>query len=186
MNFSERQIEKIIKENYQVLYTAILHAVRMNKDRAEDLTQEAVVKIILALREGKYKDHDNGTISAWMIRIGINRVMDYYRKESRIPTSSIELEREDGSLFERSDLREYYYTDPELNYEERISQKEEAKQLRRIARTLKFNQREVLILRNTFKYTFMEIAERTGLGINTVLAIRLSCLASSFCEILSS
>ena len=170
--FTEKEIDEAIKKNYKVLYVAILHAVWMDEAKAEDLTHDAVIKIITYLRKGKYKEQ--GAMKAWMIKVGVNIARDYQRKERRLKTYPIDIESNDGRLFERTDLKEYYYSDIELNYEEKLIYDYHIKNLRNIARALPLKQMEVFILRHTFKYSFKEISERTNTSINTVLG-RMRC-----------
>ena len=167
--FTEKKIEEVIKENYEALYTAIFFSVYKDKLQAEDITQDAVIKIIESLRAGKYKKRDGIKIGVWMIRIGVHLAVDFHRKALRIPLYEIETKLEGGKITERKDLRDYYYSETELNYEELIAYKDHIKELREIVRNLKFEQREVFILRHTFKCSFKEIAERTNVNINTVL-----------------
>ena len=167
--FTEEKIGKVIIENYEALYTAIFFSVYKDKLQAEDITQDAVIKIIESLRAGKYKKRDGIKIGVWMIRIGVHLAVDFHRKALRIPLYEIETKLEGGKITERKDLRDYYYSETELNYEELIAYKDHIKELREIVRNLKFEQREVFILRTTFKYSFKEIAQRTNVSINTVL-----------------
>ncbi len=169
MKFDEKQIDEAIKENYQALYMALLHVVFMDRTKAEDFTQDTVAKVIGLLREGRYREQNKGTLLAWMIMVGKNLVMDYYRKESRIPTSSIDIESEGEVTFERTDLKEYYYSEIELSYEESIARNDEIKKIKGIVKELPFNQREVFILRYSFGYQFRDIAIVTKASINTVL-----------------
>ena len=159
----------MVTDNYEAVYLDTFIRLNNNKELAEDLTNDAIIKIMDALRNGKYKEIGEGTIVAWMLAITRNLTIDYLRINSRIPLSQIEVKSENGTEYERTDLREYYYSNSELTQEETIVHKDQIRYLRKIVRSLPFKQREVFILRNRFKYSFIEIAERTGVSINTAL-----------------
>lgn len=165
--FTDKEIDKIISVYYETVYKAILFKVSHDKDLAKDLTQDSFLKIVKYLKEGQYKEQ--GAMRAWMIRIGINVTLDFHRINARIATYTIDHISEDGKTSEINNIKEFYYSDIERSQDEEQIYKDQIRHLRGIARSLKPNQREVFILRHTFKYSFKEISQRTGANINTVL-----------------
>ena len=129
------------------------------KDRyvAEDLVQETFIKAINTLRSGRY--NDEGKFQPWILRIAHNLAIDHFRKEKRFPT----IVMEDGtSVFNTLEFSEAPY---ELY---KVQQDTKAK-LRAFVEDLPESQREVLVMRHYMEMSFQDIADATGVSINTAL-----------------
>ena len=129
------------------------------KDRyvAEDLVQETFIKAIKTLRSGRY--NEEGKFQPWITRIAHNLAIDHFRKEKRFPT----IVMEDGtSVFNTLEFSESPY---EL---QRVQQDTKAK-LKALVEDLPDAQREVLVMRHYMEMSFQDIAEATGVSINTAL-----------------
>lgn len=138
------------------IYTAIYLIV---KDRytAEDLLQETFIKAINTIRSGRY--NEEGKFLPWISRIAHNLAIDHFRKTKRYP----EVVLEDGSrLFNSMDFAEE-------SSEEKQMFRETRARLRDYIRELPEEQKHVLIMRHYFDMSFQEIANRTGVSINTAL-----------------
>ena len=87
-------LETLVLRHKDRLYTSILFLV---KDRylAEDIFQDAFIKIIDTLRGGRYSDE--GKFLPWAMRIAHNLCVDHFRKVKRTPTIKT---GEDQDLFE--------------------------------------------------------------------------------------
>lgn len=148
---------KILLEKYRNrVYTCIYLIV---KDRyvAEDLTQDVFIKVIKTVKGGKY--NEEGKFLPWLLRISHNLAIDYFRKQKRNPT----IINDDGTnIFNSLSFAE---NDSESN---RIN-KETHKKIRELIKTLPKSQREVLIMRHFTNMSFKEIADMTGVSINTAL-----------------
>jgi RNA polymerase sigma factor (sigma-70 family) len=155
-NGNEDAFEVLLYRHKSKIYTAIYLIV---KDRytAEDLLQETFVKAINTIRCGRY--NEEGKFLPWISRIAHNLAIDHFRKEKRYP----EVVLEDGSkLFNSMDFAEE-------SSEEKQMFRETRSKLRDYIRELPEEQKHVLIMRHYFDMSFQEIANRTGVSINTAL-----------------
>ena len=155
-NGNEDAFEVLLYRHKSKIYTAIYLIV---KDRytAEDLLQETFVKAINTIRGGRY--NEEGKFLPWISRIAHNLAIDHFRKEKRYP----EVVLEDGSkLFNSMDFSEESSEDKQMFRETRAK-------LRDYIRELPEEQKHVLIMRHYFDMSFQEIANRTGVSINTAL-----------------
>lgn len=153
---NEDAFEVLLYRHKSKIYTAIYLIV---KDRytAEDLLQETFVKAINTIRGGRY--NEEGKFLPWISRIAHNLAIDHFRKEKRYP----EVVLEDGSkLFNSMDFAEESSEDKQMFRETRSK-------LRDYIRELPVEQKHVLIMRHYFDMSFQEIADRTGVSINTAL-----------------
>lgn len=155
-NGNEDAFEVLLYRHKSKIYTAIYLIV---KDRytAEDLLQETFVKAINTIRGGRY--NEEGKFLPWISRIAHNLAIDHFRKEKRYP----EVILDDGSkLFNSMDFAEESSEDKQMFRETRSK-------LRDYIRELPEEQKHVLIMRHYFDMSFQEIANRTGVSINTAL-----------------
>ncbi|RRD75472.1 sigma-70 family RNA polymerase sigma factor [Alloprevotella sp. OH1205_COT-284] len=139
------------------LYRYILYSVR-NTDLADDLFQETFVKAIVHLRQGRYSE--TGKFYSWLTRIAHNLMIDFFRQESGC--SVVSNEENGGDVFEQIDVVESYM-EAELVNEETL------RDVRKLMEKLPDNQREVVFMRFYQDLSFKEIAEITGVSINTSL-----------------
>ena len=128
-----------------------------DRDLADDIFQDTFVKVIKTLKSKSY--NEEGKFLPWVMRISHNLIMDYYRKNQKMPMLR---ETEEFSIF--SVLHE---TSP--NAEGRIITDLIEKDLQKIILELPDDQREVLTMRIYQDYSYNEIAELTGVSINTAL-----------------
>ncbi|HLV24095.1 MAG TPA: sigma-70 family RNA polymerase sigma factor, partial [Moheibacter sp.] len=132
----------------------------LDKNTAEDIFQDTFVKVILTLKEGKYSEE--GKFLPWIMRIAHNLTIDYFRSKSRIPMIGETFVDEDFSIFD-------FLADPEDCSETKIIKSQIDSELRMIIDYLPEDQQEVLRLRIFKGLSFKEIAEETGVSINTAL-----------------
>jgi RNA polymerase sigma-70 factor (ECF subfamily) len=125
--------------------------------KAEDLTQECFIKAIDRISRGVY--NEEGKFAPWIIRMAHNMAIDYFRKQKRNPTVILE----DGSpVFNTMEFTEE-------SIESAHVKQETAVRLKNVIQELPENQKEVLIMRHYAGLSFQEIAEETGVSINTAL-----------------
>jgi len=132
------------------------------KDRnlAQDLFQETFFKAIRTLKSGEYKEE--GRFFPWLIRIARNIIIDYHRRNHRLVLGT-EYENEEGESFSLFDLMS------EKENQKKFLSRELRSVLRKYIRRLPKEQRDVLIQRIWFEMSFQEIAEFSGVSINTAL-----------------
>ena len=153
-----KAFDTLLKRHETRVFSYILYIVK-NKDLADDIFQETFVKAITTIRQGRYTE--NGKFSAWITRIAHNLVIDHYRQEkSENQTSS---DTEDGiDLFNRRELSDG-------TIEDVLVSKQITADVRRLIKALPKSQRQVLVMRYYRNMSFKEIAEATGVSINTAL-----------------
>ena len=152
----DKAFETLVKRSKSKVYTTIYLIV---KDRyvAEDLMQEAYIKAIDVMKSGRY--NEEGKFLPWILRIAHNMAIDYFRKEKRYPTIVLE----DGSkVFNSFDFAEVSVEDMQLKADQVAN-------VRELIKKLPDEQREVLVMRHYEDLSFQEIADQTGVSINTAL-----------------
>ncbi|PPL00476.1 RNA polymerase sigma factor [Parapedobacter indicus] len=138
------------------IYTSIYLLVK-DEYLAEDIFQDAFIKVINTLRNGRY--NEEGKFLPWVMRIAHNLVIDYYRKERRTP---VVVNSEGFDIFDV-----LHFTDESA--ETRMIREQTHKDLRRMIQLLPDDQKEVLIMRHYGEMSFKEIADVTEVSINTAL-----------------
>lgn len=139
------------------LYSYILYMVH-DEDRANDVFQETFVKVIMTLREGRYTD--SGRFYSWLTRIAHNIVIDGYR--DILNESMISDEETNGNLF--NDMRL-----AEGGIETEMINEQLLEDVKLLMERLPEEQYRVLYMRLYQGLSFKEIADETGVGINTAL-----------------
>ena len=137
------------------IYTAIYLFVNDN-DEANDIFQETFIKIIDTIRKGKY--NEEGKFVQWALRIANNLCIDHFRKNKR---SKIIKTNDDFDIFDTIPASE--------NQESAIIKEQTYKAVRKVIEVLPVEQKEVLMLRMYAELSFKEIAQLTGVSINTAL-----------------
>ena len=153
---NEEAFEMLLHRHKSKLYTAIYLIV---KDRytAEDLLQETFVKAINTIRGGRY--NEEGKFLPWISRIAHNLAIDHFRKNKRYP----EIVLEDGSrVFNSMEFAEESIESKQVMQDTRY-------RLRNFIKELPMEQKQVLIMRHYLQMSFQEIADRSGVSINTAL-----------------
>jgi RNA polymerase sigma-70 factor (ECF subfamily) len=155
-NGNEAAFDLLVDRYKSKVYTTIYRIVK-DQDVAEDLLQDVFVKVVNTLHSDKY--NEEGKFQPWVMRIAHNLAIDYFRKAKRKPTILLE---DGSSLFNSMRFAE------ESSEELRI--KEETLDLvRKLIDELPEAQKEVVILRHYMDLSFQEIADQTGVSINTAL-----------------
>ena len=147
----------LLKRHQERVFNYILRIVK-NEDIANDIFQETFVKAILTIKQGRYTE--NGKFPAWISRIAHNLIIDFFRQEKSENHQSADLEEVD--ILNRKELCEATIEDILISDQIR----EDVKVL---IRELPPLQREVLNMRYYQNLSFKEIAEMTGVSINTAL-----------------
>ena len=127
-------------------------------DVADDLTQEILIKVVKVIDEGRYTD--KGRFQPWLLRIAHNRVLDYFRANKLVKTVS-----ESSAGFDV--LGNTNFAEPSI--EEQLISEQQAEEIRALIDKLPEEQREVVKMRYYEGLSFKDIAEHTGVSINTAL-----------------
>jgi RNA polymerase sigma factor (sigma-70 family) len=155
-NGNEEAFEQLIGRHKSKIFTTIYLIVKDNYI-AEDLLQETFIKVINTIKSGRY--NEEGKFLPWILRIAHNLAIDHFRKEKRYPTIIME---DGNSVFNTLEFSED-------SIESRQIQKDTHAKLRKLIQELPEAQKEVLIMRHYMQMSFQEIAETTGVSINTAL-----------------
>jgi len=139
------------------LHSYIYYIVR-DRDLTEDVFQETFVKAIVTIKQGRYSE--TGKFKAWIMRIAHNLIIDNFRQERN--ENTISNDEVDVDLF--NDIRLCDGT-----AEDEMVQNQVFADVKKLVRHLPDNQREVLEMRYYQDMSFKEIAEVTGVSINTAL-----------------
>ena len=152
-------LDELLLRHKSKIYSFILSKVK-NQALAEDIFQDAFFKVITSLKKGKY--NEEGKFLPWVMRISHNLVIDHFRKQKRIPVVGKSKIFEDFDIFDVIDNKE-------STKEQDLIIDEQTQLLKNLIQTLPKNQKEVLIMRHYEDLSFKEIAEKTGVSINTAL-----------------
>lgn len=127
-------------------------------DMTNDIFQETFVKAIMNIRQGRYTG--DGKFQAWLTRIAHNLIIDFFRQEKNVPTVSTD--NEEVNVLNRRDLSEG-------TIEDAIIDCQIMDDVQTLVSTLPEDQRRVVEMRYYENMSFKEIAERSGVSINTAL-----------------
>ena len=156
INGNESALECLVKKHKSRIFTSIYLIV---KDRyvAEDLLQDAFIKAINKLKSGEY--NEEGKFLPWILRIAHNMAIDQFRRNKRHPTIILE----DGSnVFNSLSFSEDSAESIQLKGDAHTA-------VRDLIESLPAQQKEVVIMRHYNDMSFQEIADATGVSINTAL-----------------
>ena len=153
----ESAITTLIERHRKKVYNYILMMVK-ERQTADDLFQETFIKVISSLRAGRYSE--NGKFISWVLRIAHNQVIDHFRGGKK-PTH---ITSDDAGY---DILNNRKLSDP--NIEEAMIHDQIEQDVRNLIDHLPVEKREVVVLRHYFDLSFKEIAQQTGVSINTAL-----------------
>ena len=129
-----------------------------DRDRADDILQDTLIKAVRTIDEGRYVD--SGKFLSWILRIAHNQVIDFFRQQK----SSRTLNEAEAGYDVIGSLRI-----AERSVEDRIISEQIEQDVRRLIEHLPEEQREVVVMRYYSGMSFQEIADQTGVSINTAL-----------------
>ena len=152
----ENALSILIKTHQSKIY-GFIYSKMPDRDVADDIFQDTFIKVIKTLKSNSY--NEEGKFLPWVMRISHNLIVDHYRKNKKMPMLR---ETEEFSIFS-------ILSDNSLNVEGRIITDAIEKDLQKIIRQLPDDQKEVLEMRIYQDLSFNEIAELTGVSINTAL-----------------
>lgn len=158
VNGNNQAFDLLLSRNQSKLFSYILFVVH-DQDLANDIFQETFVKVITKLQERKYVD--SGKFSAWIMRIAHNVIMDWYR-DNRAQNIVEATEDNDLSNINSNNCLDY-------NIEDRYINEQVLRDVKKMMNLLPPTQREIVFMRFYKEMSFKEIAETTGVSINTAL-----------------
>lgn len=158
--FSEgnnKAFDILLERHKDRIFNYIYNMVK-DEDLANDIFQETFVKAIMTIKQGRY--NADGKFASWISRIAHNAVIDHFRQEKTQGT--ISTDEADYDILNRRELAED-------TIEDLIIDRSIRDDIRSLIQSLPAEQRQVLIMRYYNNLSFKEIAEKTGVSINTAL-----------------
>ena len=156
-NGNVKAFDVLLSRYRDKLYSYISFIVR-NREQTDDIFQETFVKAIVTLQKGAYTS--NGKFGAWLTRIAHNLIIDSFRQEKNDNTVSSDAAAYD--IMNDASLSD-------SNIEDDIVIGQTLEDVRRMVDMLPDCQREVVFMRYYQDLSFKEIAQITGVSINTAL-----------------
>ncbi|MDN3706940.1 sigma-70 family RNA polymerase sigma factor [Myroides ceti] len=153
---NEEALAQLIERHQSKVFRFIYSKVN-DQEIADDIFQDTFIKVIHTLKGKNYKEE--GKFLPWVMRISHNLVIDYFRKNNRMP---MQRETEEYSIFN-------YMVDASPNIESDLITSQIESDVQKLINALPEDQREVITLRIYQDLSFKEIAEITGVSINTAL-----------------
>ena len=153
---NENALAILIKRHQAKIYGFIYSKVQ-DRDVSDDVFQDTFIKVIKTLKTNSY--NEEGKFLPWVMRIAHNLIVDTYRKNKKMPMYR---ETEEFSIFS-------VMTDSTPNIESRIIAEQIEGDLIKLIHELPDDQKEVLEMRIYQDLSFKEIADVTGVSINTAL-----------------
>lgn len=150
-----KMAELLNQHKDQLYYTAYL----LVRDRylAEDIFQEACIKVLRSLRKGNYAEE--GKFVPWVARIVRNLCIDHIRQAKK----QTKVRLPDGEdIFD-------LIPSGSKNQEEKLINRHSCGTVRKVLGEIPYEQREVIVMRIYGDLSFKQIAALTDTSINTVL-----------------
>ena len=156
MSGDESALATLIQRHQSKIFGFIYSKVN-DRDLSDDIFQDTFIKVIKTLKTQSY--NEEGKFLPWVMRIAHNLVVDHFRKSKKMP---LQRETDEYSVFN-------FMTDNGLNIEGQMISDQVASDLTKLLDELPEDQKEVLVMRMYQDLSFKEIAELTGVSINTAL-----------------
>ncbi|MGL2963561.1 RNA polymerase sigma factor [Flavobacterium sp. RSB2_4_14] len=153
----ENSLAILINRHQSKIYGYIYSKV-LDRDVTEDIFQETFYKVIYTLKEKKYYNEE-GKFLSWVLRIASNLIIDKFRNDKKMPLNR---DTDDLSVFSK-------ITDNSHNIENILIKDQVNIDLKAIIEKLPHDQKEVIMMRYFLEMSFKEIADLTGVSVNTTL-----------------
>lgn len=153
---NESALELIINRHKEKVFGYIKMMVK-NHDLAEDIFQDTFIKVIKTLKGGNY--NEEGKFLPWVMRIAHNLIIDHFRRNKRMPTTS------GTDTFDIFDI----IKSEDRNVDEEMFWDQVHQDAKKLINYLPDEQKEVLKMRIYQDMSFKEISEITNVSINTAL-----------------
>jgi RNA polymerase sigma factor (sigma-70 family) len=157
----DQRISEVVKREQSRLLNFIRRRVPDPAD-AEDVLQEVFYRLVEANRLLMPIEH----ITGWLFQVARNRITDLFRKKQPETFSDIAIADENGGELQFEDLLPSPDAGPEAEYARKLLLEE----LRRAIDELPKDQREVFVANEFEGRSFKQLAEQTGVNLNTLLA----------------
>ncbi|SRR6266568_3837797 len=157
----DQRISEVVKREGSRLRNFIRRRVPDPFD-AEDILQDVFYKLVEANRLLMPIEH----VTGWLFRVARNRITDLFRKKKPLSFGDASVEGESGELLQIEDLLPSPEAGPEAVYVRNLLLEE----LELALEELPDEQREVFVGHELEGRSFKEMAEETGVSVNTLLS----------------
>src|ERR1700731_4334658 len=157
----DRQISEAIEREKPRLRSFIGKRVADQSD-AEDILQEVFYELVEAYRMMRPVEQ----VTAWLFRVARNRITDLFRSKKREASIEPAVNIEEGEELQWEDLLPSPEAGPEAAYARSVLLEEMDAALDELPE----EQREVFVAHEFLGYSFKELAEQTGVSVNTLLS----------------
>jgi RNA polymerase sigma factor (sigma-70 family) len=151
----EQALEVLVTRYKDKVYTTIYMLVR-DKYIAEDIFQDAFLKMIKTMRAGRYSEQ--GKFLPWAIRVAHNLCMDHFRRTRQQVFVTLPDGMDISHLLPATDTAA-----------DAMERRQTHASVRKLIEMLPEEQREVIVLRIYADMSFKEISDTCGVSINTSL-----------------
>ena len=155
---NNRAFDELLNRSQTKLFTYIMFVVH-DHDVADDIFQETFVKAITKLQQGQYTD--SGKFQFWLTRIAHNCIMDWYRTQQANHIVEVNKDNDLQNLKSASVM--------DICRETEMVNEQILRDIKKMVDVLPATQREVVYMLYYQQLSFKEIAELTGVSINTSL-----------------
>ena len=155
---NDEAFDALLKRYESKIYSYIFYAVK-NEEEANDLFQEVFMRVIATIKSGRYNEMNK--FASWLMRITHNQVIDYHRQNRSAQILSND--ETEADLFSDASIA------VDENREREMIDQQTLSEIKQLITMLPQNQREVVLMRFYDELSFKEIAEKTGVSINTAL-----------------
>jgi RNA polymerase sigma factor (sigma-70 family) len=157
----DQRISEVVKREQSRLRNFIRRRVPDPLD-AEDILQDVFYRLVEANRLLMPIEH----VTGWLFRVARNRITDLFRKKVPENFSEIDVTDQDDELSQFEDLLPSPDAGPEALYARNLLLDEFERALAELPK----EQRDVFVAHEFEGRSFQEIADETGLGLNTLLS----------------
>ncbi len=151
-----RAFDALLNRHQQAVFNKIYFMVK-DEDVANDLFQDAFIKAVNTIREGRY--NEQGKFISWMMRIAHNLAIDHFRRSRK---QALVRGTEEFDIFST-------ISSDDLHIEDQLVEGQIRSDVMKLIDLLPEEQQAVVRMRIESDMSFQEIADETGVSINTAL-----------------
>jgi RNA polymerase sigma factor (sigma-70 family) len=155
------EVSQTVRRERRRLLDFIRRRVSSDED-AEDILQDVFSQFITTINEGPID-----SAASWLYRVASNRIVDFYRKKRPERIERKDSDAEDDTPF---DYFEEALADPDARPDDRYLRSRVMEEFNEALGNLPKEQRELFIKQELEGQSFKEIAEESGVPINTLLS----------------
>jgi RNA polymerase sigma factor (sigma-70 family) len=162
MTEQDQRISEAVSRDERRLRNFIRRRVPDPRD-AEDILQDVLYELVEAYRMMKPVEQ----VTAWLFRVARNRITDLFRKSGRERSTDEPVQFTDQG---ETLLLEEILPSPDAGPDAVYARNVLLETIDEALEELPEEQREVFVGHELMGYSFKELAERTGVGVNTLLS----------------